>query len=276
MYSNETEVLATAHASSGLPLLECHDVSKQFFLRLPQFDNERRLKDELGIRMRQWLKLQGDIPTNEFWACRHLSFSMNKGERIALLGPNGAGKSCLLKLISRIYTVTSGHIISRGQTYSILGNRAGVVTHLTGRENIILQAALRGLSPDQAEAVMDEIITFSGLNQFIDVPVKRYSFGMGIRLTLACALFLPCDLLIIDEAVLGGDSHFNAMCLERYLWLHEHQQTSLLMVSHDMKLIEEHCTRGLVMMNGQLDFDGSTVDAIARYKHLSATNEIGA
>ncbi len=269
MYSN----LDVAH---GLPILECHDVSKQFFLRLPQFDNERRLKDELGIRMRQWLKMQGNIPTNEFWACRHVSFSMDKGERIALLGPNGAGKSCLLRLISRIYSVTSGNIIVRGQPYGILGNRAGIVGHLTGRENIVLQAALRGMAPSDVEHVVEELITFSGLNQFIDVPVKRYSFGMGIRLTLACALFLPSDLLLIDEAVLGGDSHFNAMCLERYMWLHEHRQTSLIMVSHDMKLIEEHCTRGLVMLNGHLDFDGPIIKAIERYEHLSATNEIGA
>lgn len=194
--------------------------------------------------MRQWLKMQGDIPTNEFWACRHVSFSMNRGERIALLGPNGAGKSCLLKLINRIYSVTSGHIIMRGKPYGLLGNRAGLVSHLTGRENIALQAVLRGISPDIAEEMVNDIITFSGLNQFIDVPIKRYSFGMGIRLTLACALFLPCDLLIIDEAVLGGDSHFNAMCLERYMWLHEHQNLSLIMVSHDMRLIEEHCDRG--------------------------------
>lgn len=202
-----------------------------------------------------------------FWALRDVTFDIEEGDVVGLLGRNGAGKSTLLKLISQITAPTEGSIKLRGRAASLLEVGTGFHPELTGRDNIFINGAILGMTRREIAAKFDEIVDFSGVENFIDTPVKRYSVGMRVRLAFAIAAQLETEILILDEVLAVGDAAFQQKCLGRIGNISQSGRT-VLFVSHDAAAIESLCTRGIVLHDGKVAYDGSQTDAIEHYSAL--------
>jgi lipopolysaccharide transport system ATP-binding protein len=198
------------------------------------------------------------------WALRDVSFDIQHGEVVGLIGRNGAGKSTLLKILSRIVEPTTGEVDLYGRVGSLLEVGTGFHLELTGRENIYLNGSILGMKRREIEAKFTEIVDFAEVGVFIDTPVKHYSSGMYMRLAFAVAAHLDPDILIIDEVLAVGDSHFQQKCLRK---MHEVSRAgrTVLFVSHDMAAISRLCDRALLFEGGRLVQDGATADVVRRY-----------
>ncbi len=192
---------------------------------------------------------------NVFWVLKDVSFEINRGESVALVGANGAGKSTLLKLISQILFPTTGEIIVDGRVSSLLELGAGFHLDLSGRENIYLNASMLGLNRSETDAKYNDILAFSELADYIDMPLKHYSSGMYMRLAFAIAIHTNPDILLVDEAMAVGDHAFQQKCLARISDLHAAGVTFIL-VSHDMDTARQYCNRGIWLHNGAIQMDG--------------------
>jgi len=192
---------------------------------------------------------------DSFQALDKVSFTVSRGESIALVGLNGSGKSTTLKMISGVLTPSSGRVWTRGRVAGLIEVGAGFHPDLSGRENVFLNAAILGMSKEETEAAFDEIIAFSGIERFIDTEVKHYSSGMFIRLAFSVAIHTHADVLLIDEVLSVGDAPFQEKCLAK---IEERQRegATLIIVSHDLGTVRRVCTRGLVMRDGMVAFDG--------------------
>src|SRR6476646_4697654 len=186
----------------------------------------------------------------EFWALRHINLEIKQGEAVGIIGRNGAGKSTLLKILSRITEPTTGRIRMRGRVSSLLEVGTGFHADLTGRENIFLNGAILGMSRVEIIGKFDEIVAFSGVEKFLDTPVKRYSSGMYVRLAFAVAAHLEPEILIVDEVLAVGDSAFQARCLAKMRDVANSGRTVLL-VSHNMASIESLCSRVVALEAGR-------------------------
>lgn len=200
-------------------------------------------------------------------ALREVSFTMRSGESVALLGHNGCGKSTLLKAIAGVVRVDPSRLQTVGRIAPMIELGAGFDGELSGRENIILSCMILGLTRAEALSMMDAIIEFSELSQFIDMPVKNYSSGMYARLGFACATAVKPDILLVDEVLAVGDANFGQKCLARIHELRE-SGTTIVLVSHDTNLVKRFCVRGLVLENGHLRFDGPIDAAVARHDSI--------
>ncbi|MGB0909145.1 MAG: ABC transporter ATP-binding protein [Nitrospirales bacterium] len=198
------------------------------------------------------------------WALKDLSFSISKGEVVGIIGRNGAGKSTLLKLLSKITHPTSGEITLQGRVSALLEVGTGFHEELTGRENIYLNGSILGLKKYEINEKLDAIINFSGVETFIDTPIKRYSSGMRMRLGFSVAAHLAPDILLVDEVLAVGDIAFQKKCLQAMDDLRGGGRT-VLFVSHNMAAIENLCPRTLWIDNGQLRQDGDTRDVVRSY-----------
>jgi lipopolysaccharide transport system ATP-binding protein len=230
-----------------------------------------------GLFIHDWMrKLRGQTEEVDradpkvFWALRDVSFDVEEGDVVGLLGRNGAGKSTLLKLISQITAPTDGTIKLRGRAAALLEVGTGFHHELTGRDNIFINGAILGMTRREIASKLDEIIDFSGIESFIDTPVKRYSVGMRVRLAFAIAAQLDTEILILDEVLAVGDAAFQQKCLGRIGNISRSGRT-VLFVSHDAAAIEALCTRGIVLDQGKIVFDGTQTDAIEHYASLRAT-----
>jgi lipopolysaccharide transport system ATP-binding protein len=201
-----------------------------------------------------------------FWALQNVSFDIRKGEVVGVIGKNGAGKSTLLKLLSRITYPTAGRIETFGKVASLLEVGTGFNPDLTGRENVYLNGTILGLSKKEIDERFEEIVRFSGIEQFIETPVKRYSSGMKVRLAFAVAAHLEPDILIIDEVLAVGDAEFQRKCIGKMQEISEGGGRTVLFVSHNMAAVKALCTRGIVLKNGEKVFDGDQVAAINFYQ----------
>ena len=204
-------------------------------------------------------------PEREFvWALREVAFSVGRGEVVGVIGRNGAGKSTLLKVLSKITEPTEGRARVRGRVGSLLEIGTGFHPELTGRENVFLNGAILGMTRSEIRTKYDEIVEFSGIEQFLDTPVKRYSSGMYMRLAFAVSAHLNPSILIIDEVLAVGDMEFQNKCLGK---LDEAAQggRTVLFVSHNMGAISRLCRRVLVIEKGRLTFDGDVQEGIGRY-----------
>jgi len=179
----------------------------------------------------------------EFWALKDVSFEVKQGEVVGIIGRNGAGKSTLLKILSRITEPTSGKIRIKGRVASLLEVGTGFHQELTGRENIFLNGAILGMSKVEIKRKFDEIVAFSGIEKFLDTPVKRYSSGMYVRLAFAVAAHLEPEILIIDEVLAVGDAEFQKKCLGKMQDVSQRQGRTVLFVSHNMNAVESLCNR---------------------------------
>ncbi|MCW3106733.1 MAG: ATP-binding cassette protein [Segetibacter sp.] len=201
-----------------------------------------------------------------FWALKDVSFNLQKGEILGIIGQNGAGKSTLLKLLSRITYPSAGKIECRGKVASLLEVGTGFNPDLTGRENVYLNGTILGLSKKEIDERFEDIVQFSGIEKFIETPVKRYSSGMKVRLAFAVAAHLEPEVLIIDEVLAVGDADFQRKCIGKMQEISEGTGRTVLFVSHNMAAVKSLCTRGIVLKSGQKVFDGSQTDAINFYQ----------
>jgi lipopolysaccharide transport system ATP-binding protein len=204
--------------------------------------------------------LEGDI----LWALQDISFEVKEGDVVGIIGANGAGKSTLLKILSKITAPTEGHVYLKGQVASLLEVGTGFHSELTGRENVYLNGTILGMTKRDVDRRYDEIVAFSGVEQFLDTPVKRYSSGMKVRLAFAVAAHLEPEILIIDEVLAVGDAAFRQKCVGKLSDVASEGRT-VLFVSHNMVAVENLCERGIVLADGRVKYDGTQVGAIAQY-----------
>lgn len=203
------------------------------------------------------------------WALRDINFEVKQGEVLGIIGKNGAGKSTLLKILSRVTTPTVGEIKVKGRIASLLEVGTGFHPELTGRENIFLNGAILGMSKQEIRSKFDEIVDFSGVERYIDTPVKRYSSGMYVRLAFGVAAHLEPEILIVDEVLAVGDAEFQKKCLGKMKDV-SGQGRTVLFVSHQLGMINALCTKGLLLNKGTIGFQGSAMEAVNYY-----INEIG-
>lgn len=201
----------------------------------------------------------------KFWALDGIDLEINKGEAVGIIGSNGAGKSTLLKILSRVTTPTDGDIWLNGRISSMLEVGTGFHGELTGRENIYMNGAILGMSRQEIDSKLDDIIEFSECGQFIDTPVKRYSSGMYVKLAFAVAAFLDSEILVMDEVLAVGDIKFQEKCLGKMGNAATGEGKTVLYVSHNMNTIRQLCTRCIVLSHGKIIFDGDVETAIGIY-----------
>jgi len=202
--------------------------------------------------------------TEEFWALKDVSFEVKRGEAIGIIGKNGAGKSTLLKILSRITEPTKGRIEIDGRVSSLLEVGTGFHPELTGRENVFLNGTVLGMKRQEIKDKFDEIVAFSGVEKFLDTPVKRYSSGMKVRLAFAVAAHLEPEILIIDEVLAVGDAEFQKKCLGKMQDVAGEGRT-VLFVSHNLGAVCELCSRGVLLANGQVKYISSANNVVRKY-----------
>jgi lipopolysaccharide transport system ATP-binding protein len=200
----------------------------------------------------------------EFWALKDVSFRVEKGEVLAILGPNGSGKSTLLQIISGILQPTTGRALCSGRIAALLELGAGFNPEFTGRENVFLNGEIMGLSRKEIERVFPRIESFAEIGGFIDRPVKEYSTGMYVRLAFSTAIHVEPEVLIVDEALSVGDAIFASRCIQKFEELRRNQ-TTVLLVSHDLGLVKRLSDRAIFMLQGKVEMAGTAKDAVNRY-----------
>ncbi len=247
-------------AATAIGEIVLDDASRAFSIRA---DRGGTLKELLLGR-----RVNGPPPVQ---ALDGVTLRIAPGETVGIVGRNGAGKSSTLKVLAGIIPLDSGHVEIGGQVVSLLELGAGFGRDFSGRENILLNGALHGLDREAIESRMDDIVAFSELGDFIDVPVKTYSSGMFVRLGFAIAAHLDADVLLIDEVLAVGDEAFQRKCEQR---IAEQVATgaTLVLVSHDAALVERTCARVVVLDGGQVVFDGPAGDGMRYYHHLMGTD----
>ena len=201
------------------------------------------------------------------WALQDINFEVERGEVLGIIGKNGAGKSTLLKILSKVTAPTTGSIKSRGRIASLLEVGTGFNGEMTGRENIFLNGAILGMTKKEIASKLDEIIEFSGCERYIDTPVKRYSSGMTVRLAFAVAAFLEPEILVIDEVLAVGDAEFQKKAIGKMQDISREGGRTVLFVSHNMAAVKSLCTRGIVLENGIVVFEGKIDDALEVYQN---------
>lgn len=201
-------------------------------------------------------------------AVDNVSFEIKRGDSVALFGKNGAGKSTVLKMITGVSFPTSGEITVNGRVSALLELTSGFDKEFSGRENIYLKGHILGLSDSEIKELEDTIIAFSELEDYIDQPVRTYSSGMKSRLGFAINVNIKPEILIVDEALSVGDNAFKVKCKEKINEIIEKDNVTLLFVTHQTAVAEEFCTRGIVMKNGKLIFDGEVHEASEYYKKM--------
>ncbi|GAB2842145.1 ABC transporter ATP-binding protein [Microbacterium insulae] len=199
--------------------------------------------------------------TSEFEALKGIDLAISEGESVAVLGLNGSGKSTLLKLISGVMEPDEGEVLTRGRVAGLIEVGAGFHPELSGRENVFLNAAILGMKKHEIEARYDEIVAFSEIEQFIDQEVKHYSSGMFMRLAFSVAIHVELDVLLVDEILSVGDAPFREKCRLKFEELIAQRKT-LLIVSHDLDMVRELCSRGVVLNRGEVVYDGPVEGAV--------------
>ena len=218
----------------------------------------------IAARFSAWTR-----PPTDFWAVQNVSFEVRRGEALGIIGHNGAGKSTVLKMLSNITAPTTGEIVIHGRIAALLEVGSGFHPELTGRENIYLSGAILGMRRAEIAKKLDRIIDYAELRPFMDVPVKRYSTGMFVRLGFSIAAHLDADILLLDEVLAVGDAAFQEKCAQRFLDL-KNAGTTVVFVSHDLTAVERLCDRVLLLDRGEIAADGPPAAVIARYQSLVA------
>jgi len=246
--------------------IEAHELSKRYRLGEMQaaYGTLRESLSHLGKRM---IRREHRTRTREeVWALRDVSFQVEEGEVLGVIGRNGAGKSTLLKLLTRITTPTSGRAEIRGRVGSLLEVGTGFHPELTGRENIYLNGAILGMKRREIDERFDDMVEFSGVEKFIDTPVKRYSSGMYVRLAFSVAAHLEPEIMLVDEVLSVGDAEFQRRCLGRMEELGSAGRT-VLFVSHQLPAIAQLCDRAILINGGRIVYEGEPAEVIAHYLH---------
>jgi homopolymeric O-antigen transport system ATP-binding protein len=208
--------------------------------------------------------------TEEFWALKNVTFEVKRGEVLGIIGRNGAGKSTVLKILSRITEPSEGRVTIAGRVASLLEVGTGFHPELTGRENIYLNGAILGMSRAEIRGKFDEIVDFSGVERFIDTPVKRYSSGMQVRLAFSVAAHLEPEILVVDEVLAVGDNEFQKKCLGKMGEVSSREGRTVLFVSHQLSAVGELTNRAILLDSGRIVTDGPTPNTISTYLSQNA------
>ncbi|MCH7412385.1 ABC transporter ATP-binding protein [Belliella sp. R4-6] len=255
------------------PVIKVENLSKRYRLGLKEkqaktlmgqlanvvkspYDNFKRLRN---------LSKFGLEDESVFWALKDINFEVQQGEVLGIIGKNGAGKSTLLKILSQITEPTTGRIEMHGRVASLLEVGTGFHPELSGRENIYMNGTILGMTRREIDSKLDEIIDFSGVEKFIDTPVKFYSSGMKVRLGFSVAAHLDPEILIIDEVLAVGDYEFQQKCLGKMEDVSKNQGRTVLFVSHNMVAVENICSKTLLVENGYLKYNGQVSFGISSY-----------
>lgn len=204
--------------------------------------------------------------SNVVWSLKDINFEIEQGQAVGIIGRNGAGKSTLLKILSKVTSPNSGKITGIGRIASLLEVGTGFHPELTGRENIFLNGAILGMRKKEIIRKFDEIVDFSGVERYIDTPVKRYSSGMYVRLAFAVAAHLESEILIVDEVLAVGDAEFQKKCLGKMNEVSKGEGRTVLFVSHNMAAVKQLCNKGIVLKTGGIVFNGSQTEAVNYYQ----------
>jgi lipopolysaccharide transport system ATP-binding protein len=233
------------------------------FLRSP-VNNFRKYRSLYRFDDYSFEKDEKKNPSDIIWALKNISFEIKKGEVVGIIGINGAGKSTLLKVLSKITVPNEGHAEIRGRISSLLEVGTGFHPELTGRENIYLNGTILGMKKKEIDEKFDAIVDFSGVEKFIDTPVKRFSSGMKVRLAFSVAAHLDPEILIIDEVLAVGDAAFQKKCMKKMEDVGQYGRT-VLFVSHNMQAITRLCSRAILLNEGQLIADGPSSEIVSSY-----------
>lgn len=251
-----------------MAIIEVNNLGKKYYLG--ERMSQRSILDSLKTTAKMPYRLARTLFTGEsnrreeFWALKDVSFKVGEGEVLGIIGRNGAGKSTLLKILSRIVAPTEGEVIMNGRVGSLLEVGTGFHPELTGRENIFMNGSLLGMSHAEISKHFDEIVDFSGVEKFLDTPVKFYSSGMYTRLAFSVAAHLRTEILIVDEVLAVGDSEFQKKCLNKMDSVAKSGRT-ILFVSHNMNAIHNICCKGLLLEHGNILYNGIINEAIENY-----------
>jgi ABC-type polysaccharide/polyol phosphate transport system ATPase subunit len=241
-----------------MDVVEFDRVSKKYVL-----GQRLNAREALVSKASRALRRRGDVAP-EVWSLRDVSFSVAQGEALGIVGRNGAGKSTILKILARITAPTAGVSRTRGRVAALLEVGTGFHSELTGRENVYLNGAILGMSRRDIARRFDQIVDFSGVERFLDTPVKRYSSGMYLRLAFAVAAHLEPDVLVVDEILAVGDAEFQRKCLGRMQEVEQEGRT-LVFVSHDLESLARICERSFWLDRGRVVDSGPTADVVTRY-----------
>ena len=253
------------------PAIEVSGLSKRYVIQHEsRHDNLRDTLHHSARKLWRRLRWGTGFETEEFYALRDVSFSIQPGEVVGIIGRNGAGKSTLLKVLSRITEPTTGRITLRGRVASLLEVGTGFHPDLTGRENVFLNGAILGMSRAEIRAKFDEIVAFAEVERFLDTPVKRYSSGMYVRLAFAVAAHLEPEILIVDEVLAVGDAQFQKKCLGKMHDVAAGQGRTVLFVSHNPSAIRALCSTALLLDAGRVAARGPAAEILATYTRAGA------
>ncbi len=253
----EAAPVAAPLVETRTPCIEVADLSKQFWI-------EHDPATTVAGFFVNLLQPHKRRPRRAFMAVQNLSLNIYPGETVGIIGPNGSGKSTLLKLIAGIYAPTRGSVMVRQRLVPLLELGAGFHGELTGRENVYLNGALLGRTRREMEAALDDIIAFSGIEEFIDTPLKFYSSGMKVRLGFAVAIHIDAEIMMLDEIFAVGDDQFQLKCIHRLRQFQEEGRT-LILVSHGMSLVKMLCERVYWIQHGQVIAEGSANQVVDAY-----------
>ena len=253
--------------------IEVEGLGKSY--RLGEAHGTRSLREAITSTLRRASTHEGRHHRSEIWALRDVDLSVREGEAIGVIGRNGAGKSTLLKILSRITEPTAGVARIRGRVASLLEVGTGFHPELTGRENVFLNGAILGMTRREIGARFDEIVSFAGVEPFIDTPVKRYSTGMYLRLAFAVAAHLEPDVLLVDEVLAVGDAEFQSKCLRRMESVGADGRT-VVFVSHNLGAVGLLCTRSVWLDGGRVHTVGPTAEVIEAYIRAQTLGEADA
>ncbi len=239
-----------------MPAIQFQSVSKRYIL------HHQRPQSFQELLVNTIQRRNGE--REEFWALRDVSFEVGHGESFGIVGLNGSGKSTVLKLVSHIVQPTAGQVRVDGRVAALIELGAGFHPDLTGRENVYLLGSIMGLGSKQMDQRLEAIVGFAELEQFIDTPVKHYSSGMYMRLGFATAINVDADIFLMDEVLAVGDQRFQEKCLQA-IESFKHRGLTVVIVSHDLSLVERFCPQALLLQHGQVMSYGRTQDVLDSY-----------
>ncbi|ANF50403.1 ABC transporter ATP-binding protein [Chryseobacterium glaciei] len=263
--------------------LKAENISKQYRLGqvgtgslshdLNRFWHKARGKEDPYLKIGESNDRTTKGDSDYVWSLRDINFEVEQGDALGIIGRNGAGKSTLLKLLSKVTKPTTGKIYTQGRIASLLEVGTGFHPEMTGRENVFLNGAILGMTRKEITRKFDEIVDFSGVERYIDTPVKRYSSGMYVRLAFAVAAHLESEILIVDEVLAVGDAEFQKKCLGKMGDVTKGEGRTVLFVSHNILAVKKLCNKGLILENGNLSFDGDIDSAIKSYNSESLNRD---